>query len=153
QDILSQIHEEILTTTRLPYAIQFLATEMKHSGLLGQAFRRLTHYFTPFQAFVAAKAEAEGLRFSMDTALQVLEGEAKYRSGAPTPAGLFVYQFEVLSRNRLGYDEGLAAMMGDGYFDEHWRAYMEMVRVSIGEIEFADLIYVRSELALNESHQ
>src|SRR5262245_58098372 len=34
QDILDHVHEEILSTTRLPLAIQFLATELKHSGLL-----------------------------------------------------------------------------------------------------------------------
>src|SRR5260370_28180115 len=52
QDILVHIHEEILATTRLPYAIQFLATEVKHSGVFSSGFARLPHYFTPFQAFV-----------------------------------------------------------------------------------------------------
>ena len=49
------------------------------------------------------------MRFSMTTALLVLEREAEYRAGKPTPAGLFVYQFEMLCRNRLGYDDGLTA--------------------------------------------
>src|SRR5262245_45446948 len=75
QDVLGRLHEEILSTTRLPLAIQFLATEMKHSGVLGSGFGRLTHYFTAFQAFVVSKAEVEGLKFSMDTALKILEGE------------------------------------------------------------------------------
>ena len=34
QEILERAHEEILSTTRLPYAIQFLATELKHAGSL-----------------------------------------------------------------------------------------------------------------------
>src|SRR6202042_1232791 len=102
QEILNQVHEEILATTRLPLAIQFLATEMKHSGLLSSGFSRLPHYFTPFQAFVVKQAEEEGLRFNMQTALLVLEREAQYHSSQPTPPGLFFFQFEVLSRNRLG---------------------------------------------------
>ena len=111
QELLSRVHEEILSTTRLPIAIQFMATELKHTGLLSSAMQRLAHYFTPFQTFIIGKAEEEGLRFSMDSALQVLEHEALYRTQVPTPQGLFVYQFEVLCRNRLGYDHGLDAMM------------------------------------------
>ena len=34
----------------------------------------------------------------------------------------------MLSRNKLGYDEGLAAMVGDPLYDEPWRAYIDMVR-------------------------
>ncbi len=150
QDILERVHEEILSTTRLPFAIQFLATELKHTGLLGKGFAHLSHYFSPFQAYVINKAEQEGMRFSMDTALQVLEGEAKYRSESPTPAGLFVYEFEVMCRNKLGYDEGLHAMSQDSFFDEHWRDYIETVRRNVGEVDFADLIYVRSEQANRE---
>jgi hypothetical protein len=150
QDILSQIHEEILTTTRLPFAIQYLATELKHSGVLSLAFTRLPHYFTPFQAFVIRKAEEEKMRVGMETVLQVLEGEARYRAGELTRPGLFVYQFEVLSRNRLGYDEGLTCMAQDSYYDEPWREYMETVRRSVGEIDFADLVYVRSELYIKD---
>ncbi len=150
QDILERVHEEILSTTRLPLAIQFLATELKHAGVLANGLSRLTHYFSPFQAYIIAKAEEEGKRFSMDTALHVLEGEAKYRSESPTQAGLFVYEFEVMCRNKLGYDEGLRAMAQDGFFDDEWRQYIEMVRRNVGEVDFADLIYVRSEQANRE---
>src|SRR5437899_5889586 len=72
QEILERIHEEILATTRLPYAIQFLAAELKHSCLLASGFSRLSHYFTPYQAFVVAAAEADNDRFTMDLALLVL---------------------------------------------------------------------------------
>src|SRR5438128_5285634 len=89
QEILERLHEEILATTRLPYAIQFLATELKHTGELASGFLRLAHYFTPFQAFIVSQAEKEGMRFPLPTALLVLEREAVYRSGTPTPAGLF----------------------------------------------------------------
>jgi hypothetical protein len=150
QEVLGRIHEEILSTTRLPYAIQFLETELKHSGLLSSGFALLAHYFTPFQAFVVQQTEQEGLRFSIDTALLILEREAEYRAKEVRSAGLFIYQFEVLSRNRLGYDEGLTRMAADAYFTEEWRAYAELVRRQVGLVDFADLVYLRSELYLRE---
>src|SRR5215472_9065228 len=73
QEVLERVDQEILATTRLPYAIQFLATEMKHSGLLSSGFARLGHYFTSFQTFVIRNTEVENRRFSMETALLVLE--------------------------------------------------------------------------------
>jgi len=153
QDILEQVHQEILSTTRLPYAIQFLATELKHSGLLSSGFERLAHYFTPYQAFVIRQTERQGLRFNIETALLILEREAIYRAGKPTQPGLFVYQFEVLSRNRLGYDEGLAAMAADLFYGNRWREYVEMVRRQVGMVDFADLIYLRSEFYLVEQRR
>jgi hypothetical protein len=144
QIVLERVHEEILSITRLPMAIQFLATELKHSGLLGSGFARLPHYFTPFQAFVIAQAEEDRRRFSLDIGLLILEREADYRSKTPTPQGLFVYQFESLSRNRLGYDEGLRCMKGDPFFDVDWQAYIELVRRQVGAVDFADLVYLRS---------
>jgi hypothetical protein len=145
QSVLERIHEEVLAITRLPMAIQFLSTELKHSGLLSSGFARLAHYFTPFQTFVVTQAEDDRMRFSMDVALLVLEREAQYRSETPTPQGLFVYQFETLSRNRLGYENGLRAIHGDSFFDDTWRGYIEFVRRQIGSVDFADLIYLRSD--------
>jgi hypothetical protein len=150
QEVLTQIHEEILATTRLPYAIQFLATELKHTGLLSSGFARLAHYFTPFQAYVIRQAEEEGRRFTFETALLVLERLAAYAAGILTPAGLFVYQFETLSRNRLGYAGGLEAMRADPFYDADWRAYLEWLGGQIGVIDFADLIYLRSELYVKD---
>src|SRR6202007_1910935 len=98
QEVLERIHEEILSTTRLPYAVQFLSAELKHTGLLSSGFTRLPPYFTPFQAYLVRGTEDETKRFSMDTALLVLQREAEYRASQPSPAGLFVYQFEVLCR-------------------------------------------------------
>src|SRR5436305_1238654 len=145
QEVLERIHEEILSTTRLPLAIQFLATELKHAGLLAAGFARLPHYFTAFQTFVVGQAERQGLRFSMPTALLILEREAQYRAGQVTKAGLFVYQFEAISRNRLGYDAGIAAMIADPYFDDDWKKHLDVVRRQIGVIDFGELVYVRSE--------
>jgi hypothetical protein len=146
QEVLDRIHQEILSTTHLPYAIQFLATELKHSGLLSSGFARLPHYFTAFQTFVVRMTEEAAHRFNIDTGLLILEREAQYRAGQLTPSGLFVYQFETLSRNRLGYDEGLMSMRGDPCYDAVWRDYLEMVRTQVGLVDFADLVYVRSAL-------
>jgi hypothetical protein len=145
QEILERIHEELLSTTRLPFAVQFLATELKHAGLLGSGFERLPHYFTAFQTFIVRQAEQEGLRFSMPTALLILEREANYRADRPTPTGLFVFQFETISRNRLGYDDGMRAMAADPLFDAPWRDYLDLVRRQVGTYDFADLVFVRSE--------
>jgi hypothetical protein len=153
QEILEGVHEEILSTTRLPLAIQFLATEMKHTGLLSSGFARLGHYFTPFQTYVIRRTEEEAARFTTDTALQVLEREAEYRAAQPTPQGLFIYQFEVLSRNKLGYDEGLAAIAADPFYSAEWRDYAQLVRRQGGTVEFADLVYLRSEFYVLEQRR
>ncbi len=153
QEVLERIDQEILATTRLPYAIQFLSAELKHSGLLSSGFARLAHYFTPFQAFVVRGTEDDAKRFNTDTALLVLEREAEYRAGRVSPAGLFVYQFEVLCRNRLGYSDGLAAMAADPYYDAPWKPYLDGLRGQVGVIDFADLVYVRSELYVQEQRR
>ncbi|MBX9584906.1 MAG: hypothetical protein K2X87_31765 [Gemmataceae bacterium] len=153
QDILARVHEEVLSTTRLPLAIQFLATELRHSGLLATGFGKLPHYFTPYQAFVVAQAEDEKQRFSMPTALLVLEREAAYKAGQPTPAGLFVYQFEALARNRMGYVEGLPAMSADPFYDADWKGFIDEVRRQAGVVDFADLVYLRSELYVQDKRR
>jgi hypothetical protein len=153
QEILEHAHQEILTITRLPLAIQFLATELKHSGYLSSGFARLAHYFTCFQAFVVGQAEDPGRRFSMETALLVLEREAAYRAGELTAAGLFVYQFEALSRNKLGYDKGLRSMAADPFYDAQWRQFLDMVHNQVGVVDFADLVYLRSEFYVQEQRR
>lgn len=150
QDVLARIGEEILSTTRLPLAISYMNTEAKVSGLVGPAMARLGHYFAPFQTFVVSKAEEERGRFAMDQALLILEREAKYRAEAPGPAGLFVFQFESISRNRLGYSPGLDAMAADPYYSEDWSDYISTLRARLGDVDFADLIYVRSAYFLAE---
>jgi hypothetical protein len=153
QDVLSRVGDEILATTQLPYAIGFLNTEIKLSGLMGPALVRLGHYFAPFQSFVLGRAEEERGRFTIDQALLILEREAKYRAEAPPPTGLFVYQFETISRNRLGYDMGLAAMAGDPYFNEDWHDYILTLRARLGDVDFADLIFVRSAYFVSEQRK
>jgi len=144
QDVLARVGEELLSTTKLPMAISFMLSEIKVLGLIGPAMARLSHYFTGFQTFVVSRAEEEVGRFSTDQALLILEREAKYKAEGPTPAGLFVYQFEALSRNRLGYGAGLSAIAEDPTYDEDWREYIVRLRAKLGDVDFADLIYVRS---------
>ncbi len=150
QDILLAGHDELLTTTRLPFAVQFLVTELKHSGLLGNGFAKLPHYYTPFQAFVVTQAESAGQKFEMRTAFLVLEREAAYKAAAVTQAGLFVYQFETVTRNRLGYTAGLDAMVLDPHYDPVWKDYITFVRRQIGVRDLGELVYLRSELYVSD---
>jgi hypothetical protein len=153
QEILGQIDRELLSTTRLPYAVQFLAAEVKHTGLLSSGFTRLSHYFSPFQAFVIRATEDDKRRFSIETGLLALEREALYRAERVSRPGLFVYQLEVISRNRLGYDEGLGAMAADPAYDEDWKIFLEKLRHDVGLIDLTDLIYLRSELHVHEQQR
>lgn len=153
QDVLSRVGEEILSTTKLPLAISFLATEIKVLGLMAPAMARLGHYFTAFQAHVIDQAEHDASRFPMDQALLILEREAKYKAEGPNPAGLFVYQFETLSRNRLGYGKGLDAIAADPAYSEDWRDYILQLRSRLGDVDFADLIYVRSSYLVTEQRR
>lgn len=144
QDILARVGEELLSTTRLPMAISFLTSDIKANGLMSPAMARIGHYFTSFQTHVIAQAEDDVSRLPMDQALLILEREAKFKADGPSVPGLFVYQFEALSRNRLGYNKGLEAMAADPFYDEDWHDYIVTLRARIGDVDFADLIYVRS---------
>jgi hypothetical protein len=146
QDLILSVREELLATTKLPLAIDFLATELRHSGVFATAMARLGHYFTRFQTFVMGEAEQEKGRFDIGLALAILEREAQYRAEGCSPQGVFLYQFETLCRHRLGYDRGLEAIAADSVFDDGWREWILAVRHQIGLIDIADLIYVRSAL-------
>jgi hypothetical protein len=145
QEVLVSVREEVLATTKLPLAIDFLLGELRHEGFLGPALAMLPHYFTPFQAFVVQESENSRLRFDLRVGLEILSREAEYRAGEPTREGIFLYQFEALCRNRLGYDRGLEAVARDPAFDEVWREWIRKVRRQIGMVDIADLIYVHSE--------
>jgi hypothetical protein len=144
QEALAAIGEEVLATTKLPMAIDYLVGELKLVGTLSTALARLPHYFTAFQTFVVAEAEEEGGRFDIRTALAMLEREAAYRAEGATPQGLFFYRFECLSRNRLAYDRGLAAIADDAIFDADWKQWIATVARQVGLIDLADLVFVRS---------
>jgi hypothetical protein len=145
QDLFRSLREEVLATTKLPLAIDYMLAELKHAGMFAPAMKRMSHYFTAFQTYIVSEAENERGRFDMLMALEVLRREAEYRAEGATPAGMFLYQFETLCRNRLKYDPGLDAMAEDPLYDENWREWIRSVRRRIGMAELADLIYVRSE--------
>jgi hypothetical protein len=145
QELLEQSKQEVLATTKLPMAIDFLLGELRHLGVMGPAMRRLKHYFTPFQAYLIEEAENDRSRFDLRMAVEILRSEASYRSESPTRQGLFLFQFETLCRHRLKYDPGLLAISQDVMFDEPWRTWILQVRRQIGLVEFGDLLYVNSE--------
>jgi len=150
QEILMSIKEEILATTKLPLALDVLRGEMLLKGRLCEGMALLKHYFAPFQTFVMKQSEEDRTKFDQRVALQILEREARYRGENGKPAGLFVYQFECLSRNRLGYDRGMTAIAEDPVYDSDWREWILKARLQLGTVEFADLIYFRSEFYLEE---
>lgn len=145
QELLYAVRQELLSTSKLPLAIDFLRTELKHTGGFATAMARMDHYFTAFQTFVIREAERQEGRFDFRIALEILEREAKYRSENASRQGIFFYQFETLCRNRLGYDAGLEAMAADPIYDEAWSQWILTVRRQVGIVDFADMIYVRSE--------
>ncbi len=98
QDLLGMVREEVLSTTKLPLAIDFLTGELKLNGVFHPAMAKLAHYFTPFQTYVISEAESDTGRFDMVLALQVLAREADYRARGATAQGVFLYEFESLAQ-------------------------------------------------------
>ena len=146
QDLLQQCRFEVLATTKLPLAIDFLNSELKHTGVVGPGMRRLNHYFTPFQAYLIEQAEEDRGRFDFRTALLLLQYEAAYKSSSQFDRqGLFFYQFESLCRHRLPYDAGLLSMSEDAAYSADWKEWLLIVRKQLGLVDLADLIYGRSE--------
>ena len=72
QEILRSLSEELLATTNLPKAIDFLRGEILHAGRISPGMARLAHYFTPFQTYVMSRAEEERSHFDQKTALLCL---------------------------------------------------------------------------------
>lgn len=151
QDLLEHIRDEVLASTQLPLAIDFLLAELRHAGLLAPAMTRLAHYFAPFQAYLVTEAENDRSRFDMRVAFEVLRFEAGYRAESASAPGMFLFQFETLCRNRLRYDYGLAAMAEDPIYDAAFREWILTVRRQVGLIDLADLLYVRSHYFLTRN--
>jgi len=101
QDLLDAVRQEILATTMLPYAVDFMASELRLTGGFATAMARLPHYFTPFQSYVIAEAEKAEGQFDFRVGLEILQAEAEYRAKGASLQGIFLFQFEALCRNRL----------------------------------------------------
>ena len=145
QEVLHGLRDECLSTTKLPLAIDYMLSEIRHQGAFSPAMVRLEHYFTPFQSYLVLEAENDQGRFDMRLAFDILHLEAKYRADQISPQGIFLYQFETLCRHRLSYDRGLSAMARDPVFDDRWKSWIKIVMRQIGMVDFADMLYVRSE--------
>ncbi len=145
QELLRSIRFEILATTRLPIAMEFMESSLKNTGSMAQAMQTMSHYFTPFQTFIMAEAEREEGKFDYQIALQILEREAHCRAEGMVPQGMFLYQFEALSRNRLRYEQGLEAIARDPVFNDDWKEWILLLQRQLGLLDFAEMIFVRSE--------
>lgn len=147
QELMEQTKHELLATTRLPMAIDVLLGELRHCGHMAGGMQMLKHYFVPFQTFLISEAELDRGRFDYRTGLRVLAAEAEYRSQEKmNPQGLFFFQFEAISRNRLSYDRGLRAMSLDPFYPPEWSEWLLILRRQLGLVDLAEMIYVRSEL-------
>ncbi len=146
QELMEQVKFEVLASTKLPMAIDLLLGELKHSGQMQSGMAMLAHYFAPFQTFLVAEAEVDRGRFDYRTALRILAAESQYRSQESlSPQGLFFFQFEAISRNRLHYDRGLKAMSEDPAYPAQWKEWLLILRRQLGLVDLADMIYVRSQ--------
>ncbi|MBL4885967.1 MAG: hypothetical protein JKY95_15720 [Planctomycetaceae bacterium] len=151
QEILETVSQEILSTTRLPMALEFMNSELMLHGKISGAMAQLSHYFTPFQHQLIAKAELDRAKFDMRLALEILEKEAEYLAQEETsPQGLFLYQFECISRNRIGYQDGLKAIANDPMFNKDWGQWITKIRESLGIVEFSELVFGRSQFRVQE---
>lgn len=145
QVVMKHLRDEILITTKLPMAIDFILAELAHVGLMSTAMLQLGHYFTGFQAFVMAAAEDDQGRLDMRVALQILEFEARFRAENVSQVAMFLFQFETICENHLDYDYGLAAMAKDPAYDAKWCQWIKAIGRKLGMVGIADLIYVHSE--------
>ena len=150
QDQLLQVKHELLATTKLPMAVDFLLTELKHQGIMSPGMKLLGHYFSPYQTFLVAESEEDRGRFDFRTALKILQYESEYRANSESRQGFFFYQFESLCRNRIHYDRGLKAISDDPAYDASWKEWILLVRKQLGLVDLADLIYSRSEDFINQ---
>ena len=152
QDLLGYLREEILATTKLPMAIDFLLAEIKQLGTMATAMKRIAHYFTPFQSFLIATAEDDHAQFQMKSALHLLYHDAKLRSESADPVTMFFHQFEMVCRHSLDYDYGLQAIAVDPVYNETWQRWILSVRHKLGMVDLADLVYIHSEYYLKRKH-
>lgn len=154
QIMLGWLKQEVLATTKLPMAIDFMIAELKHVGTMSTSMERMSHYFAPFQTYLIEQAEEEGGRFDIWQAFRILHQEALLRSRNVAPNALFFFQFETLCRNRLSYDHALKAISQDPFFDDAWANWILSVRHKIGIVDITDLVYVHSEYyVINEQRR
>ncbi len=77
QELLMAVKQEVLATTQLPYALDFMASELRLTGGFATAMAKLPHYFTPFQTYVVAEGEKAEGKFDFRVGLEILQAEAE----------------------------------------------------------------------------
>lgn len=145
QVLLQWLQQEVLATTKLPLAIDYMVAEIKRVGTIGTALVRLPHYFSTFQTYIINEAESERGRFDIWQAFRILQQDALLRARDVPPTAMFFFQFETLCRNRLSYDYGIEAMAKDFFYDSTWSQWILAVRHKIGIVDLTDLVYVHSQ--------
>ena len=150
QEILAQIGEELTVNNQAAHRRLLSACRNEGNRRHGARHGRIAHYFTPFQAHVVSQAENESSRFPMEQALLVLEHEAKFKAEQPAWHRALRVSIRGARANRLGYNKGLAAMAADPLYTEDWQDYILTLRTRLGDVDFADLIFVRSEQFVQE---
>jgi hypothetical protein len=58
-----------------------------------------------------------------------------------------------VARNRLGYDGGMRAIAADPHFPPEWSDWVLKSRLRLGTMDFADMIYYRSEHFVAQQQQ
>ena len=96
QDLLLWIKEEILSTTRLPMAMDFLAAELKLQGRLPRRWRSWRIISRRFKPMWLARRKTNGAKFDISVALKILEREARYRAEGSNAAGNFSVSVRML---------------------------------------------------------
>ena len=145
QDLLRSIREEILSTTNLPKAIDFLTAELKLTGALSDGMSRSATTSRRFRPTSWAKRSAKEASSISAPRWKCSGSKPAFRGEGSDAAGLVRLSVRIVARNRLGYDRGLEAMSRDPIYDDAWREWILNVRRQVGIVDFADLLYVRSE--------
>ena len=146
QDLLDAIRQEILATTMLPFAVDFMAGELRLTGGFATAMARLPHYFTPFQSYVVGEAEKAEGRFDFRIALEILEREAEYRAKGRRRRAFSSTSSRPSAATAWATTAGWTPWPPTRSTTTDWREWILTVRRQIGLVDFADMIYVRSEL-------
>ncbi len=108
QELLDAIKQEVLATTQLPYALDFMASELRLTGGFATAMAKLPHYFTPFQTFVVAEGEKPEGKFDFRVGMEILRTRGRVScpiADAPRPLPFSV-------RNPLPQSPGLRPRTG-----------------------------------------
>ena len=146
QEVLASVREEVLATTKLPLAIDFLLGELRHEGVLGPAMSAaaaLLHAVSGLRHRRVGK-RTPAIRLARRPRNTPSRGQVSSRV-SPRARESFSTSSKSLCRHRLGYDRGLEAIAGDPAFEATWRDWILKLRRQIGMVDMADVIYVHSE--------